>query len=129
MSTFVRLSFAYRRLVWAVLCAVCFAALAPCVSALLAAKGSAWVEVCTAQGSQMRLLQGKSQDDGPAHAGNAAHCPYCLLHQDMATPPQVAAVIQLLPPLSEVRRWQALALPYQAVAWSHRPSRAPPSFA
>jgi Protein of unknown function (DUF2946) len=129
MPTCVRSSFAYRRLIWAVLCAVCFAALAPSVSALLAAKGRTWVEVCTAQGPQMRLLQGKSQDDGPAHAGNAAHCPYCLLHQDMATPPQVDAVIQLPQPMSEVRRWQALALPYQAVAWFNRPSRAPPSLA
>lgn len=115
-----------RRLIWAVLCAVCFAALAPAVSAMLAAKGRTWVEVCTAQGAQMRLLDSGEQERSPAHTSASAHCPYCLLHQDLATPPVSEWRAPALPPLQEVQRWQVHALPYQAVAWSHAPSRAPP---
>jgi Protein of unknown function (DUF2946) len=120
-----RLHIHHCRLIWAVLMAVCFATVAPTVSAVLAAQGRVWVEVCTSVGSRMQLVSDDTNTDAPAHA-QGAHCPYCLLNQDLATPPAQDWSVRVLPDLQEIRRWQVLALPYQAVAWSHLPSRAPP---
>ncbi len=114
------------RLIWAVLCAVWFAALAPSVSALLASQGRVWVEVCTTTGSQWRLLDKAQAPDDGAHTQHK-HCPYCLLQQDQATPPDPFVSAVMLPTLQERQRWQIHALPYQAVAWAQLPSRAPPA--
>jgi Protein of unknown function (DUF2946) len=114
------------RLIWTVLLAVCFATVAPSVSAMLEAGQTSWVEVCTATGAELRPVVNPSGSDAPTHTGNA-HCLYCLLNQDLAAPPQPGLFLQSLPIPQERLLRPVLALPYQAVAWRHHPSRAPPA--
>jgi hypothetical protein len=129
----------FRRLSWALMGAVLFAALAPSVSAWLAARGpipgTLLVELCSGTGSRWVRV---AVNGGVAEAGKASkapasqhvtdnHCPYCHLHQTLGTPPEVAAAGLLLPPLAQRQRWTVRALPYQAVAWAQLPSRGPPA--
>lgn len=114
-----------RRLIWTVMFAVWFAALAPSVSAWLSVRGQVLVEVCTASGPRMMVLPSSNREDPAAHMKHK-HCPYCLLQQDNATPPMVALSVEAPVPLQLRQQWTVHALPYHAVAWAHQPSRAPP---
>lgn len=117
----------------AVLAALIFAALAPAVSAWLASQGRVWASVCTTAGTSRLVLvsdAAMASDDAPdpaPGAGAHADCPYCLLQQHLAPPPALAAVRHHRPAPAVLRRWTVLALPYQAVAWAHRPAQAPPA--
>lgn len=117
----------------AVLVALVFAALAPTVSAWLDSQGSTWSLVCTTSGPP-RMVRvsdaGVTVDDGQrpvSGIGLHADCPYCLLQQDLAPPPAAVAVQDHRLTPMVLRRWTVLALPYQAVAWAHRPAQAPPA--
>ena len=123
--------------------AVLFAALAPSVSAWLAARGpvagTLLVELCSGSGSRWirvpiaaagataRQSDAGSKSPGSQHITDN-HCPYCHLHQTLGTPPDAVAGGVLLPTPAERQRWTVRALPYQAVAWAQLPSRGPPAF-
>jgi len=113
------------QLIWAALCAVWFAALAPSLSNVLSAQGRISVEICSATG--MRFV---SVDTGSRHrlpvTPQSKHCPYCLIQQDV-----------LLPPLAALQSLDRADLAYAKVAvreavasrhdaWHLLPSRAPP---
>ncbi|WP_329692927.1 DUF2946 domain-containing protein [Aquabacterium sp.] len=114
-----------RHLIWIVLFAVWFAALAPSVSAWLAVRGQVLVEVCTVSGARMMVLPSSTREE-PATDMKHKRCPYCLQQQHGTTPPDVSGEIMVPLPLVQVRRWTVHALPYQVVAWAHQLSRAPP---
>jgi len=115
-------------LLWAVIFAVGFAALAPSVSAWLAARSNVTTEVCSAEGARLVVWSGASHED-PAPGLMHKHCPYCLLQQDHATPPASSLQVASAPLLRlTLQRWTVHALPYQQVAWALLPAHAPPSF-
>ena len=113
------------QMLWAALCAVWFAALAPTLANVLAAQGRIHVEVCSASG--MRFI---SVDTGSHHRLPATplskHCPYCLLQQDIIAPP--LASIQSLErrDLSYAKVTAAEVFGLRHEGWYLLPSRAPP---
>lgn len=74
----------HRRAAWLALCAMVFGSLAPSISKLLAAaqgEGTAWVEICSAQGIKRIALDASGTKSPDGHADRDAHCGYCLLLQ------------------------------------------------
>jgi hypothetical protein len=73
-----------RALAWLALCATLFGALAPAVSKVMAASGTLWVEICSAEGG-VRLVAlprpGATPGQAPAQlpAAGDEHCGYCVL--------------------------------------------------
>lgn len=118
---------------WAVLAALVFAAMAPTLSAWLHSQGRVWATVCTTSGEPRVMLVSDADTMANDVSGEApgmgqhADCPYCLLQHHMAPPPDQVAMRDHRPAPSVLRRWTVLALPYQAVAWAHRPAQAPPA--
>lgn len=121
-----------RRLLttWVALWALLGGALAPLVThALQREAGSAWLEICTVQGTA-RLADDGTPAPLPEGAGLAhamAQCALCLLqnHPGWTPPP---ALPQLPVPALQaqaVARAVLAVAPTQA-AWTHAPSRAPP---
>lgn len=118
---------------WIVLVALVFAALAPALSAWLHSQGRVWTLVCSTSGAPRVMLVSDAGTMVSVVSGEApgmtehADCPYCLLQHHVAPPPVQAAMRDHRPAASVLRRWTVLALPYQAVAWAHRPAQAPPA--
>lgn len=125
------------RLFWISLISACLALLAPLESASMATRMAFAGDVCSARISKSGTLSQASiehsmraaqhQRKGSLPAGAHKHCPACFVHQDLATPPPATLAVLSAPTLQQRQRWQIHALPYQAVAWVHLPSRAPPS--
>lgn len=115
---------------WTAAWAVLLAALMPTVAhawALGSGSGTAWMEVCTTQGSKWvasdTALDGGSAP-GAAHA--AESCPYCSLHVPVlgfppAEPANLPAVSRALVPPAAF-----LAAPRTLHAWLSTQPRAPP---
>lgn len=111
-----------------------FAALAPAVShaLALASSSTAWVEVCSAQGSRWVQLgddgaeQGTSTD-GPL-AGHFDHCPFCHLGQQGLAPPPAPLAPIALPTLRDGLPERFFSAPRTAHAWCRAQPRAPPLF-
>lgn len=117
---------ATRRLtMWIALLALLMAALAPSVSAALAAeRGVGWLEICSAA---ERKAPGEVPDGAGTHLFE--HCPYCSVHFPApALPPAPQAFV---PAAEAVRDWPAafLSAPRTLHAWSAAQPRAPPFLA
>lgn len=116
---------------WIALVAIWALALLPTLSRAMAAlqgEGTAWAEICTAQGMKRVVLD--HQADGPAQpamaGGHLDHCPLCgLAAQAVALPPAPPQALDLstpaahLPPLF-------LHAPHTLSAWCPAQPRAPP---
>jgi hypothetical protein len=92
-----RASRAHHRLTcWIAALAILLAALAPSLShALGSAKGSSWIEVCTAQGSKW-IEEGADHTPPAPTAGHAfEHCPFCSIHAPALGLPPSAEIAPL----------------------------------
>ncbi len=125
------------RLAWILLISACFAVLAPLESAGMAVRMAFAGDVCSARVNRLDASASSSVDfsagrqhhrKGSLPAGAHKHCPACFVHQDLAVAPPATLAVQAALTLQQRQRWQVHALPYQAVAWAHLPSRAPPTF-
>lgn len=117
-----------RRIVgWLALVAVLLAALAPAVShALGGGTGDAWVELCTARGSQW--VPADSQDPGGPPASHAfEHCPYCSLQLPALGLPPAAGPLLLGSPADQASPVARLAVPHARQPRLRALPRAPPS--
>lgn len=118
-----------RRLAtWIAVLAVLMAALAPAISHALASDGSsAWIEVCTAQGS--RWLQAdaeRGEDSTPGTGQTLKHCPYCNLHPNvLGIPPTPVMALPASESATAVPR-AFLAAPHTLPVWTSAQPRAPP---
>lgn len=118
-----------RFTLWLASLALVFAALAPAVShALALVSGStAWVEVCTAQGSRwVQLDEAASPDEAPtdATAAQLDHCPYCHLSQQGMAPAPLT--VPLATALHDGLPERFFTAPRTAHAWCSAQPRAPP---
>lgn len=116
-----------RQLVWAALCAVWFAALAPSLSAVLAAQNRVTVEVCSASGMRLVSVEAGGQRRTPVSLFGGKHCSYCVLQQDQITPPLYSLTWLDRGDLSDALVAARISSDRPALAWLHQPSRAPPS--
>jgi hypothetical protein len=105
--------------------------LAPAISHALHSQAStAWIEVCTAQGSKWIDADGSSvgvtPDPQPAEARMFEHCPFCHLYPAVIGMPPAPAIVGLVAVLFEVPRL-FLSAPRTQHAWIAAQPRAPPS--
>ncbi len=113
---------------WIAALAILLVSLAPALGQAWAAKGSSWMEVCTAQGAKWVQAgeQGSTPELPPGHLFD--HCPYCSLHAPaLGLPPPAGLVHQLLRLGTEVPT-AFLAAPRSLHAWVSAQPRAPPRF-
>ncbi|WP_171940520.1 DUF2946 domain-containing protein [Herbaspirillum rubrisubalbicans] len=118
----------HRSLAWLALCVVVFAAAAPTISRTLAANSQlAWMEVCSASGTQRIAVPATRKAGQEPIPADGSHCGYCVLQQHAPAPPSTPAsaapqVLVLAQPLSIVPE---LAVVPGLAPTAHR-SRAPP---
>ena len=121
----------HRRAAWLALCAMVFGSLAPPISKVLAAtqgNGTAWIEICSAQGIKRVALDAPGKQIPDGHADRDAHCGYCLLLQHC---PVLHTTTQTSVPLAGARTERltidsgTTTLPARFTRDAH-PTRAPP---
>ncbi|EJL87905.1 Protein of unknown function (DUF2946) [Herbaspirillum sp. CF444] len=108
--------------------AVLLMVLAPTLSRAFSAEPSSarfWMEICSAFGGK--------KADAPASGDErlvaSAHCPYCLVHADVLTPPPGVAVNETIFTMSHLLPRLFYRAPQPLFAWTVAPSRAPPAAA
>lgn len=112
---------------WIAAFAVLLSALVPTLGQAVAAAGSPWVEVCTAQGAKWVQAGDDGSEPGPASEHVFDHCPFCPLHAPMSgLPPAGLAQLPVLQ-ASDVPT-AFLAAPRTLHAWVSAQPRAPPQF-
>jgi len=115
----------HNKLIWTVLCAVWFAALAPSVSAWLQARGRVTTEVCSTTGPRVVVFNPQGHE-APAALLHVKHCPYCHLQQDQMTPPPALLARRQASLPDQRLSWVFQVRSYTAAAWLSLPPRAPP---
>jgi len=113
-----------RWMLWALLCAVAMAALAPGIARAMAvwsSDGAPWQVVCVSPASGKA---GTPADDGATDS--MASCPYCLLRADLAAPPPAVPVVLLLPLAAQAVPVLFLQAHQPLFAWHSAQPRAPP---
>jgi hypothetical protein len=115
--------------VWLASFAMLMAAVAPTLSHALARQAPAWIQVCSAQGSNWIRTNASAPVEGsrklaPGHAFE--HCPYCSLHAaGLGMPPGIPDV-PALPRAHAVHLHRVAAAPTLRF-WSDAQSRGPPA--
>lgn len=116
----------HRLTSWIAIFAVLLTVLAPGVSYALAQEGSAWVELCTAEG-MVRVPAGDEPADAPAGLGAGGGCPYCAAHAfGFALPPQPAPWPAVADRAVQARLPAGMPVTGRA-DWSSSRPRAPPA--
>jgi hypothetical protein len=118
----------HRHIAWLALCAVFFGAIAPSISHLLvSANGKTWVEICSVYGSKRMALDLGSQK-APNVPSSMAHCPFCLLQNDLPVIPTSLSLAAFAVMLDEAALEGLAAHPPRArfIRTAHL-TRAPPS--
>lgn len=116
-----------RHVAWLALCVIFFGAVAPSVSHLLAStSGRAWVEVCSAYGTQSIETDVDSRQT-PKAPISKEHCPFCLLQNHVPVIPTVfgAAVFAVAVISDAPLSLRNTAPPTRFIRHAHQ-TRAPP---
>lgn len=117
---------------WIACFAMLFGALAPSVShALSAQRGSAWTEVCSANGVKMvQTMEGQGdpvQVDGENAAGHLDHCAFCATNPASATLLPGSARCIPVQPGRDTYPPLFFQSPSPLAVWTPAQSRAPPA--
>lgn len=111
---------------WTAIFAVLLMVLAPTVSRALSperAGGTFWMEICSAFGDKAE----DSSDTGAGQHASSAHCPYCLMHVDVLTPPRKVALSETVFRISHILPRLFYRAPQPLFAWTVASSRGPPA--
>jgi hypothetical protein len=113
--------------------AILFAAFAPSIShAVAAARGQAWVEVCSVGGAKFVKVgsdQGDSLSQDTQQSLSHEHCPICATHGgSFALPPGADATVALFV-AQDSQPFLFLQSPHPLPIWTAAQSRAPPVLA
>ena len=114
---------------WIATFAIVLAAVAPTVSQALVASGamgSAWVEVCTAEGMRWVAIGDETPTDAPAEHCVGV-CAYCLTHAgSFGLAPVLASSLTFREDYAARSSVHAAAPPRLSSLWSPHQTRAPP---
>jgi hypothetical protein len=114
---------------WIAVLAVLMAALAPALSqAFGSGVSSAWLEICTVEGSKwVQAGAAPADDSSPSAEHTLEHCPYCTLQvPHLGLPPSALASVPT-PDLAHAVPLAFLAAPRRLHAWVSAQPRAPPT--
>lgn len=127
--------FRFALTIWiAILAALWGVVAAPTMASMHAwAPGSAWVEVCTSDGTLLVAMPADESRDGAANSSNSSHsaqnhCPYCRLQQDLPDIVHAPGVLVLADgSVRHTPRARPSNPPPATAIWAACHSRAPPS--
>ncbi|MFL9880878.1 DUF2946 domain-containing protein [Herbaspirillum rhizosphaerae] len=110
---------------WTAIFAVLLMVLAPTLSRAFSPEPSSpafWMEICSAFG----VNKSDAPVSGKEQLAASAHCPYCLMHADVLTPPPHVAVGETVFTISHLLPRLFYRAPQPLFAWIVAPSRGPP---
>ncbi|MEY4767060.1 MAG: hypothetical protein RI907_3733 [Pseudomonadota bacterium] len=117
---------------WVALWLFCLSTLMPGLSAWAAAaragQGTAWMEVCSSQGTRWVRSAPAADDGAPQGAAHVGHCAFCVLQDHVPLVPVAEPEVDVvaLPPEGFVPTL-FLRSPRTLHAWSPAAARAPPA--
>lgn len=110
--------------------AVLLMVLAPTLSLAFSperADGAFWMEICSVFDDKAADASNTDSDNGAAQHAASAHCPYCLMHADVLTPPRKVALNETVFSISHILPRLFYRAPQALFAWTVAASRGPPT--